>query len=85
MKYKVVKYYEAYETHIIEAESKSEASDKVIRGECGEPDDVTVKESEIVSCDVIDKIKPNCSKCGRSDAMVESAKGNWTCHHTHRD
>ena len=48
MKYKVTKYYEAYEEYVVEAPSKIEAGNMVMEGQCDDPEDVTVKESDIV-------------------------------------
>ena len=51
--YKVVLYREVYTTYEVEAGSKEEASDIVLRGEFPQlvdPDEVTVRESEIIDC-----------------------------------
>ena len=55
-KFKVVLYQETYTTVEIEAEDKSSAEAKVLRGEYDidqDVFDVTVKESEIVEADLI--------------------------------
>jgi len=48
-KFQVTLYQETYTTVIVEAEDKSEASDKALMGEYEFIDDVTVKESDIES------------------------------------
>lgn len=50
--FKVIKYYEAFEEHIVQAENSEEASNKVLSGN-SEPEDVTVKETEIESCEEV--------------------------------
>lgn len=47
-RFKVTKYYEAYEYFTVKAETEEAASELVISGQAGEPDDVNVKESEIM-------------------------------------
>lgn len=50
--FKVIKYYEAYEEHIVSAETAEQAEEMVMSGE-SEPEEVTVKESDITSCDPV--------------------------------
>jgi hypothetical protein len=47
-RFNVVKYYEAYEEYTVEAPTAQEAEDMVMEGRAGEPDEVTVKQSEIM-------------------------------------
>ena len=52
MKFKVTKYYEAYEEYTVDAENADAAEDKVFDGTL-EPDEVIVKGSEILSCELV--------------------------------
>jgi hypothetical protein len=47
-RFNVVKYYEAYEEYTVEAPTAQEAEDMVMEGRAGEPDEVTVKQSDIM-------------------------------------
>ncbi len=53
--FKIVKYYEAYEEHIVKAETADEASNKVMDGN-SDPEDVTIEHSEIESCEEVSVI-----------------------------
>lgn len=62
MKYKITLYQEIYSDFEVEANSEKEASDMVISGQAGEPNDVTVKESDVISCKSLDS--KQCPYCG---------------------
>lgn len=49
MKFKACLYQEVYTTISVEAENEEEAKEKIMLGEFEETDDVTVKESEILT------------------------------------
>lgn len=46
--FRVVIYQETYSEYEVEAETQEEANDLAWSGECGDPIDVTVKNSEII-------------------------------------